>query len=353
MSAQLYATQTPRIGKSKGRILATATMQEVTQRWGRQVKMEQRNSDTYIARRWLPYGGTSANPNTFFNNVTGDRAAAYVNAHLTSEGVTGTPESVTATDYTVVIQQYSCLYGYTDKTSMLYEDDVPMEMVKRVGERVALVNELVNYGELKSTTNQWYGGTGTSIATVDGQLTLGMLQNIVMGLQAEHGQMVTSTLAASEKYATEAVSMGYVCLLSTDLEPDVSNLPGFTPYEKYASGSPMKNEFGKVGRVRFISTPDFPARIGAGVVVGSAPTLYSTDATKIDVYQGIIMAEDAWSQIALRGGDAMAPTHLKPGQRDKSDPHGQRGYVGAIWWKAAMVENDGWLACFNVGRRAL
>ena len=36
---------------------------------------------------------------------------------------------------------------------------------------------------------------------------------------------------------------------------------------------------------------------------------------------------------ALRGGDSLDPTHLKPGQKDKSDPNGQRGYVGALWWK--------------------
>ena len=352
MALHGYDTQTARIDKFKGRLLKRAQSVEVTSRFGRQVQMPKNNSDTYIARRWLPHGGTSGNPNTFFNNVTGDRAAAYANAHLATEGVTATPETITPVDYPVVIQQYTCLYGYTDKTYNLYEDDVPAEMIKLVGERMTLVNEMVNYGVMKATTNQYYGGSGTSVATVDGGITLSMIRDMVRALQAEHCGMVTSVLKASPNYATEAVAGGYVALVSTDLEPDVRDLAGFVPAEKYASGTPMKNELGKVERVRFISTPDFPARLDAGAAVG-ATGLYSTSASNIDVYQFILMGEDAWSQIAVRGLDSMDPTHLPPGRKDKSDPNGQRGYVGCAWWKAAMVENDGWLACGNVGRRAL
>ena len=352
MALHGYDTQTARIDKFKGRLLRRAQSVEVTSRFGRQVQMPKNNSDTYIARRWLPHGGTSGNPNTFFNNVTGDRAAAYANAHLATEGVTATPETITPVDYPVVIQQYTCLYGYTDKTYNLYEDDVPAEMIKLVGERMTLVNEMVNYGVLKATTNQYYGGTGSSVATVDGGITLSMIRDMVRALQAEHCGMVTSVLKASPNYATEAVAGGYVALVSTDLEPDVRDLAGFVPAEKYASGTPMKNELGKVERVRFISTPDFPARLDAGAAVG-ATGLYSTTGSSIDVYQFILMGEDAWSQIAVRGLDSMDPTHLPPGRKDKSDPNGQRGYVGCAWWKAALVENDGWLACGNVGRRAL
>lgn len=355
MAVHGYDTQTARIDKFKGRLLKRAQAVEVTSRFGRQVQMPKNNSDTYIARRWLPHGATTASAttsNTFFNGVTGDRAAAYRDLHLASEGVTATPESIVPQDFTVVIQQYTCLYGYTDKTFHLYEDDVPAEMVKLVGERMTLVNEMVNYGVLKATTNQYYGGTGTSVATVDGAITQGLLRKIVMGLQANHAGMVTSVLKASPNYATEAVAGGYVALVSTDLEPDVRDLAGFVAAEKYASGTPMVNELGKVERMRFISTPDFPSRLDAGAAVGSTG-LYSTTGSNVDVYQFIVMGEDAWSQIAVRGLDSMDPTHLKPGQKDKSDPVGQRGYVGCAWWKAALVENNGWLACCNVGRRAL
>ena len=67
------------------------------------------------------------------------------------------------------------------------------------------------------------------------------------------------------------------------------------------------------------------------------------------MYPLVIAAEDAWSQVAVRGKESLDPTFLPPGQKTKSDPFGQRGYAGTIWWKAALVENAGWLAIANVG----
>lgn len=31
------------------------------------------------------------------------------------------------------------------------------------------------------------------------------------------------------------------------------------------------------------------------------------------------------------------------------DPFGQRGYVGAMWWKSVMIENSGWMATAQRG----
>jgi hypothetical protein len=160
-----------------------------------------------------------------------------VQAHLTAEGVTPTPDSIVPQDIQVVIQQYSCLYGFTDKTYNLYEDDIPQAMVAQIGERVTFVNELILYGALKACTNQYYGGTGTSRATVNGAISLGMVRKIVKNLQANHGKPVNSMLKASALFGTDAVSVGYSVYAHTDLEPDIRDLPGFTPVEKYASGA--------------------------------------------------------------------------------------------------------------------
>ena len=350
---QTYALKTARIAKYKGEILAHAVPMEVLGRHGRQVRrMPKNNSDTYVARRFLPYGATSTAPNTFFSNGTGDRANVIVQAHLTSEGVTPDPETITPMDTQVVIQQYSCLYGFTDKTYNLYEDDIPKEMIKQVGERVTLVNELIDWGVLRGCTNQYYAGTGTTLATVNGGITLGFLRKIVKSLQANHAKAVNSVLSASNKYNTSPTPSGYIAFIHTDAEPDIRDIPGFIPAEKYASGKPLDNEIGAVERIRFILSPDLPSFQDAGAAVG-ATGLYSTTGTSIDVYPMVIIAQDAWSQISVRGMDALDPTYLPPGVPSKSDPFGQRGYAGTIWWKAAMVENHGWMAVANVGLATL
>ena len=355
MTVQTFALTPGRINKFKGQILAHAVPLEVLGKTGRQVKLPRNNSDTYVARRWLPYGATSTDANTinrFFQNGTGDRGNAVVQANQISEGVTPSPESITPQDITVVVQQYGCLLGFSDKTYDLYEDDIPAAMIEQIGERVTFVNEMIVWGALRACTNQYYGGTGTSRATVNGALTLGMVRKIARNLQANHGKPVNSVLSASGNYGTDAVAEGYTVYCHTDMEPDIRDLPGFVPAEKYASGKPMPNEIGKCERFRFITSPDLPSIQDAGAAVGSTG-LQSTSGSNIDVYQFIVTAKDAWSQIAVRGKESLDPAYLPPGQKSKSDPLGQRGYAGTIWWKAVMLENQGWMAVGNVGIRTL
>lgn len=355
MGMHTFALTTGRLNKFKGQLLKHAVMQEVLQKMGRQVTMPKNESDTYVARRFLPYGASSTSANTinrFFADGTGDRGNAIVVAHQTQEGITSTPDSIVPQDVQVVIQQYDCLYGYTDKTYDLYEDDIPKAMTEQIGERVSLVNEMIVYGALRSCTNVYYGGTGTSIATVNGGPTLGLVRRITKNLKANHGKMVTKILAASGNFDTSAVAAGYFVYCHTNLDPDIRDLPGFVPVEKYASGKPMPGEIGKVETFRFITTPDLPELQDAGAAIGSTD-LYTTSGTSIDVYPIIVTAADAWSQVAVRGLDGLNPTFLPPGQKDKSDPHGQRGYAGTIWRKAVMVENHGWMAVAYVGSKNL
>jgi N4-gp56 family major capsid protein len=344
-----------RLNKYKGQILAHAVPVEVLGRTGRQIPFPKNSSDTYVARKWLPYGATATSAsaqNQFFQNGTGDRGNVVVQAHQTAEGVTPLPDSIIPLDITVVMQQYSCLYGFTDKTYDLYEDDIPQAMITQVGERVTFVNEMIIYGALRACTNSYFGGTGTTVATVNGGLTLGMVRKIAKNLQANHGKPVNKMLKASQNYGTDAVAEGYTVYCHTDLEPDIRDLPNFIPAEKYASGTPMPNEIGKCERFRFITSPDLPSIQDGGAAIG-ATGLYSTTGSNIDVYPFLVAAQDAWGQVAVRGKDSLNPTYISPGEKTKSDPLGQRGYAGTIWWKAVMIENQGWMAVGFVGSKVL
>lgn len=351
MSMQTFGLSAARIGKFKGEILAHAVPQESLGRDGRQVKLPKNSSDTYVARRYMPYGATSTTATTqnrFFQDGNGDRTAAVIQAHQTQEGVTPTPDNLTPQDVTVVVQQYSCLYGFTDKTAMLYEDDIPAQMKIQNGERMTYVNEQIIYGALKACTNAYFGGTGTTVATVNGKLTLGLLRKIAVNLVGNHAKPVNKRLSASANYATEAVFESFNVYVHSDVEPDIRDLANFTPVEKYGSGKPMPNEIGKCERFRFMIHPDLPSVQNGGAAVG-ATGLKSTSGSNIDVYPIIVTAQDAWSQIAIRGANAMDVTFIPVGTKSSADPFGQRGYAGSIWWKAVMIENPGWMAVCNVG----
>lgn len=350
MAIQNFSTASARIGKLKGEILAHAMPVEVLGITGVQKQMPKNQSDTIIFRRWLPFGGVD---NQW---ITGANVGTFAADHVTAEGVTPSADTIAPTDITVQLQQYSVLYSVTDKTVDLYEDDVPSEMKKQTGERMGLVREMVRFGALKAATNKFYCG-GTTVATTDETLSLNMLRKVSRSLQANHAKQITSILAPSPNFATAPVEAGYLVFCHSDMEPAIRDLPGFKHVSEYGQRKVMHEmEVGSVERFRFIVSPELAPTLGASGVtaaVGATGLLDSASSGYIDVYPCLVVAEDAWGQVALRGMDSIDVTYLPPGSKDKNDPLGQRGYIGAKTWMAASVLNNGHMALVYAGTPAL
>lgn len=342
MPSQNYNTATPRIGALKGAILKHAVPVEVLGITGTHHKMPENQSDTIIFRRWLPFGGATTSATTI-NQWTVTAAG-----HETQEGVTPNADTIAPQDISVTLKQYSCLYMYTDKTARLYEDDVPAAMKKQTGQRMGLVREMIRYGALKGGTNKFYAG-GTSRATVDEAISINLLRRITRSILGNRGEMVTQILAPSPNYATAPVEAAMLVFCHTDGEADIRALPGFKSVSEYGQRKPIHPmELGSVDRYRFIVSPELGSIIDSGAAVGTTG-LFSTGASNIDVYPFIVVAEDAWGDVALRGMESFDVTDISYKQKDKSDPHGQRGYIGASFWSAAFVQNDGWLVVAECG----
>ena len=337
-----YTTAAGRINEIKGEILAHAIPIEVLALGCTMKKMPTNEGDNITYRRWLPFGATAATIHTQ------NRPVVVAASHLVAEGVTPTADVLTPVDVNVVIQQYACLYSYTDKAAELYEDDIPEEMKTQTGERMGLVREMIRYGSLKAGTNVLYSG-GTSRVTVDEAITLKVLRRMTRTLKLNHAKLKTRVLGASPNYNTNAIEAGYIVFVSTDAEPDVRDLPDFTKVANYANRQPInEHELGSVENFRFITSPELTAYADAGAAVG-ATGLFSTTGTSIDVYPFIIMGEEAAFDVALRGANSFDVTHLPHKQKDKSDPLGQRGYVGASFWDAVLVTNQGWMGVIEAG----
>lgn len=342
MPTHTYSTAAGRINEVKGEILAHAMPVEVLSLGCKMKKMPTRAGDNITYRRWLPFGATSADVNTQ------NRPSVTAAAHIVSEGVTPSADTLTPVDVNVVQQQYACLYSYTDKTAELYEDDIPDEMRQQTGERMGLVREMIRYGELKSGTNVIYAG-GTTRATVDERIGLNVLRRMTKTLKRNHAKKKTRVLASSPNYDTSAIEASYLVFVSTDAEPDIRDLPGFVPVSKYGNRQPVnENEIGSCEEFRFVTSPELTAYADAGAAVG-ATGLDSTTGSNIDVYPFIVMGEDAVFDVALRGMNSLDVIHIPHTREDKSDPLKQRGYVGAKFWDAVKIVNGGWMGVIEAG----
>ncbi len=342
MSQFTYSVPAGRINRMLGEIIAHAVPIEVLGTVGMNRQIPKNKGATVIYRSYLPWGATTTNANTQ------NRPAADPNLHMLQEGVTPPADTLVPRDVSATLQQFGVLYGLTDKTVDLYEDDIPPEMIKQAGERIGLVREMIRYGVLKGGTNAFYQG-GTSRAAVNGRISLAKLRKISRNLNSNHAKQITSVLSMSYDFGSTGVEAAYCVYAHTDLASDIRDLPNFKSTVEYAQRKLISpQEIGSCEEFRFILSPELAPYADAGAAIG-ATGMFSTTGANIDVYPVLVMGMDAFGNIALRGDDAVDPTYIPPNVKSAADPLGQRGYVGAKFYAQSLMLNQGWMAVLEVG----
>lgn len=287
-------------------------------------------TDTVVFRRVLPVDAAA-------NGAPRPNPADYI----LSEGTTPVARTINYQDVTCTVQNYGILMRLSSKTEALYEDDVPADMVQVVGEHMASLEELINYGVVRAGTNVVYSN-GTARSQVNTPLSRNVINKAVRALQAAHGMRLTSRLSPSPNFGTSPVPESFIMFIHTDAEHDVSQIPGFVPAEAYSKEDRVsQREFGKVGLVRIISSPYFSAFANAGS--STLNGMFSTGGSNVDVYTAILIGKEAFGQVAVKGYGAVRPVYLPASQRNHANPMGLFGYVGADFWKASVRLNENWL----------
>lgn len=379
-----YATPAQRIGKWKGEILSRAIPVEVLQIAGVHKAMPKNASDTVVYRRWVPYNAdkttgvsngvipTSTNgsrliadrttnetgPDSTDSNIVATMLAGGAAASLLTEGTTPTADTLVAQDVTVTLKQYGCLYDFTDKQADLGEDDIEDALKTQVAERIALIRELELYAKVRAATNRFFSGSGaTTVATVNSGLTASLLRKVARSLANNHAKKQTSILAPSANVGTKPIEAAYLVFCHTDLEADLrntTNFPGYTPVAEYGSRKPLhENEIGSFESFRFIASPELVPYANAGGAAATYTTMETSGGTGINVYPVIVTGQEAYGTVALRGANAFDLSVIPVGTKDKSDPLGQRGYVGAKFYASSAVLNQQWMAVIYCGAAKL
>jgi N4-gp56 family major capsid protein len=307
---------------------------KVLSTFGTQKQVPQNKTDTVVFRRALPIdAGSNGAPNITASN------------YLLQEGVTPGARTISYQDVQVTLQQYGVLMKISSKAEAMYEDDIPGDMVKLVGEHMGSIEELISYGVVRGGTNVVYAN-GTARTSVNTAISLNKLRQARRQLESAHAQMVTEKLAASVNYGTSAIEPGYLVFLHTDMESDFRNLAGFVPVAKYGSQKPVhEREIGTIENFRLITSPYFkPFLAGGGTVTaGAFLSNGGTTGTTADVYPTMVIAQEAWGQVALKGMNAIQPIYLPAKQVTHANPMGQFGYVGANFYKNAVRLNENWM----------
>jgi len=267
------------------------------------------------------------------------------------EGVTPAPKKMRYEDLSVTIGQYGDLVEISDRIEDLAEDPVLNDAVEAMSRQIGETKERITWATLIAGTNVFYSSTTaspTSRTQVNDKLGLNLQRQVTKSMKNQRAMKITRKLSAGPDFSTEPVAPSFVAVCHSDCETDIRNLPGFTPAENYASGALLHNwELGKKEDVRYIGSPVLIPWYGAGSTTLNGMT--ASDGTNVDVYPIVYLSENCFASVPLRGPGSLSPWVENPGKRTKSDPLGQRGYVGWKMYFASLILNEAWIIRAEVG----
>lgn len=264
-----------------------------------------------------------------------------INATALVEGVTPAPNMLQFEDVSVVLSQYGAWTNFSDVIVDTHEDPVLQKISMGLGEQAAATKEAIIWAELIGGTAVIYTGTATSRAEVNAPIAEEDLVNAQRYLKSNKAKPITKMLKASTNIATEPVAPAFLAFGHTNLEPDFRALTGFVPREKYSNYSVVSDyELGKFQDIRVILSPDLEIFYGAGD--DDVTGVLSADGANVDVYPIVIVGQDAYGIVPLRGMDS-ASVFVQNPKPTYEDPLAQRGFASFKIWYAALRLNEAWM----------
>jgi len=270
------------------------------------------------------------------------------------EGVTPSATQFSYEDVSATIKQYGQVVEITDVIEDTHEDPVLNDATVQAGENIGRTMEALDWGILRAGTNVFYTN-GTARTSVNTPISLAKQRAVMRSLKAQKSYKITRILSSSVNYGTSAIEASYIAVHHTDVEQDIRNMAGFIPVADYGNRSPVSEyELGTVEDTRYVCSPDLDSFTnGGGAFAGSGTSMVTAAGTSADVYPVLYLGKEAYGIVPLRGQGAVSPTILRPGVKSKSDPLGQRGYVGWKTWHTAVILNQVWMARLEAAVTAL
>jgi N4-gp56 family major capsid protein len=257
-----------------------------------------------------------------------------------AEGMTPPGQKITCTDYSATLEEFIHIVELTDVIQDTHQDPILQERTDALGQANGQTVELVTISVLVGGTQAMYANAGSSNrATVNGPPANGDFLKILRALDNNLAQPISKIINAGSSIATQAVAGGFYAFTHTDVIADLEHITGFQKLTSYANpGMAVPGEFGALGRIRYIATPNFKPWVAAGLSGSTYLTNGAAGTGKCDVYPVIVFGKDCYATVKLNGYDSAEIFVLKPGQARGGDPAGQRGSVSSkLWYTSAIL----------------
>lgn len=254
----------------------------------------------------------------------------------------------TVTDITATVQKYGQSLYITEEVDLVNYNGYTGELNRALAVAAGRSLNQLQRNELEDNLSAVYASGVNGAANIANAISLNDIIGTVNWIARNNGLPFTDRTGGSGNENTSPIPPCYLGFTHVDVEEDIRGLPGFQAAESYMSQTELyRQEFGRVGRVRFLSSTESSIDTNTGVAVGT--TGLRNTGTKIDVYNTVIIAQNAHGSLGLNrahptdvfqsGKNAPASVQLLSSPRSVSivDTLAELATMSYKTWHAAKV----------------
>lgn len=302
-----YNDLTPAVREAYQRVtLDYAKKDQVYMQFAEKAKIDKRNGDRWLARRYDPY--------------------PVVTTPLT-DGVVGVARKPTYTDISVGLEYYGDYTKITKRTQYTNLEDATLNITQRHGTQAGETGDTLMRNVLYSGASYLNASNGVNGDATATEVTYADLQTAVKLLRNNSAEMISKPIDGADKFNTSPIGSAYICFFHSDLRDDIRDLDTFVPVHQYGSKGAYKKEFGSVDDIRFIESNN-------GYVSGGYYSLF-------------VIGENSYGGVSL-SGETLNIYRKNFGSAGTSDPLDMFATVGWDMMWGGTVQNDSWMTNLRV-----
>jgi len=268
---------------------------------------------------------------------------------------TRTATQLTITDLTATLAKYGDFILLSEEVDLENFSEMTMGYANALGIQAGRTLNILQRNEMEDNTTIYRSNAETADGSIDTALLESDVQYAVNWINRNDGLFFTDQTFGSDNYDTHPVEFAFKGICHPDVEEDIRSMTSFIPAAEYGAHTQLERfEFGKTGRVRWVSSSDVSIETGIGADVGSTGlrSTVGTAGNDVDIYNTLIYAQDAYGSVGLDtrhvkevyvAGDnvpGIIVVNRTSGPQNTADPLDEQRTMGWKSWHAAKVLSE-------------
>ncbi len=264
--------------------------------------------------------------------------------------------TMSVTDPTATVSKYGAHVSFSEEADLVNSEGEmgrkTFGLVSTLGIQAGRSLNRLQRNILEDNATPIYTSGASANSGVVDPITLGVIEQATNAIETNSAITFAPKTSGSTAFGSAPVGEAYWGFCHTHVKPDIRKIPGFISVERYASQTQtVPGEFGAVGDVRWISSPEASIDTGSG---GNAAGGIRTTTGSVDIYTSIVFGMDFHGALSLdrsmirevyMAGDeipAIILIHQPMGSAGTGDPLRENASFGWKSWHGGKVLNANW-----------